>query len=82
MTDEEFDLFKRSVVAIEQCGHALTRLADHFAPVEKPREKRPAILGTATYSREERAGKEVRETLSGGAQKPAPGAAGPTRAEL
>jgi hypothetical protein len=44
---ETLDLLRRGVVALE-------RIADHLAPIEAPRERKPAILGKAAYSREER----------------------------
>lgn len=40
--------------ALESIADSLKRLADLYAPVEVKREKRPAVLSTATYSREER----------------------------
>ena len=57
---------ERIGVALEGIAASLRRLADKFAPVEIPREKRPAILSTATYSREERERQELRETLKKG----------------
>lgn len=48
---------------LERIATALERLADHFAPVEEKHEKRPAVLSTAIYDREERERKALRETL-------------------
>lgn len=56
-------LLHRAVVALE-------RLADHFAPIEAQRERKPATLSKATYTREERDRQEVRATLRG--EKPQP----------
>ena len=42
----------------------MRRIADHIAP-EQQSNRKPAVLGTATYTREERDKKELRETLSG-----------------
>lgn len=42
-----FSLIQRGVVALE-------RLADHFAPLARKREKLPAILSKAIYDPKER----------------------------
>jgi len=47
----------------------LKRLADHIAPEQKERPKHTAVLGTATYTREEREKKELVETLRGKSPK-------------
>jgi hypothetical protein len=54
MTDEEFGLFQRLVLAVE-------RIADHLDQKDKPRERRPASLVTATYTREDREFKDWKE---------------------
>jgi hypothetical protein len=46
----------------------LKRIADaceRLSPENEPRERKPAHLGTATYTREEREQKELREKLRG-----------------
>lgn len=55
---------------LERIARALERLADHFCPEGEKRERRPATLSTATYSREEREREELRKTLR--AKKPEP----------
>jgi hypothetical protein len=60
---ETADLLRRGVVALE-------RIADHLAPIETQRERKPATLSTAKYTREEREREEVRATLRG--EKPLP----------
>lgn len=40
---------------------SLERLADHFCPVEEKREKRPAVLSKASYTREDKEWKEFRQ---------------------
>jgi len=55
---------------LERIARALERLADQFAPIEGARERKPAVLGKATYSREERDRQEVRATLRGEKPKP------------
>lgn len=59
---ETSELLRRGVVALE-------RLADHFAPIEEPRQKRQAILSTAIYDREERERQKLREALREKEQK-------------
>lgn len=54
--------------ALQTIAESLKRLADHFAPVEEPRQKRQAVLSTAIYDREERERQKLRETLR--AQEP------------
>lgn len=46
---------------LERIAVALERIADHFAPDEPKRERRPAILSTATYHREEKDKKTFEE---------------------
>ena len=61
---------------LERLCVALERIADHFAPIAGTRERKAAVLGKATYSREERGAKEVRATLRG--EKPqSPGRTAP-----
>lgn len=50
---------------LERILAAAERLADHFAPIETKRERKPATLSTAAYTREERDRQEVRATLRG-----------------
>jgi len=47
----------------------MKRIADHIAPEQKERPKHTAVLGTATYTREEREKKELVETLRGKSPK-------------
>ena len=61
---------------------ALERLAEHFAPLEAPREKLPPILSSATYTREERNRKELRERLAGSTSKPARRSSAPAGTDL
>lgn len=49
----------------ERIAVALERIADHLAPVVQDRERKPATLSTAKYTREERDKEEVRATLRG-----------------
>lgn len=44
---------------------SLLRLAEHFAPVSPERPKHTAVLGTATYNREERERIALRKALKG-----------------
>ena len=60
---ETLKLIERGVLALE-------RLADHFAPPESQRERNPAVLGTAKYTREEKDREEFRKTFR--QQKPEP----------
>ena len=62
-------LLERGVVALEK-----------LAGIEPPRERRPATLTTATYSREERERKELREKFASGA-RPAGGIAQSPRSD-
>ena len=48
---------------LQRIADSLERLADHFAPRPDNRERQPAILGTATYNREEREKQELRKKL-------------------
>jgi hypothetical protein len=41
-------------VLLERIATALERIANHLEPTEEKREKRPAVLSTATYSEAER----------------------------
>lgn len=41
-----FQLAERAVIALE-------RIANHIAPADPPRERREAVLSTATYRRED-----------------------------
>jgi hypothetical protein len=43
----------------------MKRIADHIAPEKDARPRHTAVLGTATYTREEREKKELREKLRG-----------------
>jgi hypothetical protein len=66
MTDEEFGLLQRLVLAVE-------RIADHFEQKDKPRERRPASLVTATYDpgdRELKAWKERTAQAKGRVPEP------------
>jgi dTDP-4-amino-4,6-dideoxygalactose transaminase len=56
--------------ALQTIAESLKRLADQFAPVEEPRQKRQAILSTAIYDREERERQKLREALREKEQKP------------
>ena len=56
MTPREVNILERIAVSLE-------RLADHFAPKVEDRQSKPAVLGTAIYSAEEREKKALRETL-------------------
>lgn len=58
MDAAELQLFARLVTAVE-------RLADHFAPIEAPKPKRPAVLHTAIYDREERERENRRKAARG-----------------
>lgn len=72
MVDGELlELLRRGVLAIE-------RLAEHFNPTEPARHPRQAVLGKAMYTREDKAGREVREALRGQKPRPAGGVASPT----
>ena len=51
---ELITLLKRIAESLEQ-----------LSPENEPRERKPAHLGTATYTREEREKQELRKTLSG-----------------
>ena len=62
MTDEEIGTIIRQLCSIND---SLLRLADHFAPKKDERQRHTAVLGTATYTREEREKKELREKLRG-----------------
>ena len=44
----------------------MKRIADHIAPEKDARPRHTAVLGTATYTREEREKTELREKLRGG----------------
>jgi hypothetical protein len=52
---------------LEGIAISLERIADHFDPDEEVVVRRPAVLGTATYTREERERQELREKLRGNA---------------
>jgi hypothetical protein len=56
--------------SLSRIADALTRLADHYAPARRT-EHKPAILGTATYSEEERERLQLKESLKTKAKKPA-----------
>lgn len=58
---EVLSLIERGVVALE-------RIAEHLAPIIETRERSPAVLGTAFYTREEKDRKELRQTF--GSKKP------------
>lgn len=58
------------ITLLERGVLALERLADHFAPAGDTREKRPAVLGTATYTREEKGRKELRAAFGKQKQEP------------
>jgi hypothetical protein len=60
----------REFIELVRIASALERLADHFAPVGK-KERKPATLGTAAYSEEERERLRGREELRKKAQKQA-----------
>lgn len=60
---ETTSLLERLVVALE-------RIANHLAPVETQRERKPAVLSQAAYTRDERDKQEVRATLRGEKPKP------------
>ena len=47
----------------------MRRIASHVAPEKPERPKHTAVLGTATYSREERARQEIRDKLRGDSPK-------------
>jgi hypothetical protein len=40
--------------ALQSIADSLRRLAERYCPEEAPKEKRPAVLSTAIYDREER----------------------------
>jgi len=48
---------------LERIAVAVERLAEHIAPLQVTREKRPATLTSATYTREERERQQLAETL-------------------
>ena len=60
--------------ALIRIANALDRLADRFCPEKAKVEKRPAVLTTATYNREERERKAFREGQKQGSQGAAPSA--------
>ena len=68
MTPEERGLFDRAVIAIERIAESQQRLADHFAPIER-KERKPATLGVAAYSEEEREQLRLRQYLKSQVQK-------------
>jgi len=55
---------------LESIAESLKRLADRFAPLEAQRERRPAVLSTAIYDRQERERQELRKTLRSKEPKP------------
>jgi hypothetical protein len=56
---------------LRRMAESLEKLAEAFAPLElQPRERKPAILSTAKYTREEQKREELRQTFGG--QKPEP----------
>jgi len=59
-----------ALAILERICVALERLADVCAPEEIKRERRPAVLSTAKYTREERDREELRKTLR--SKKPQP----------
>ena len=73
MNADLLGLLSRFVTAVERIADSAVRMADHFAPQAK--EKRPATLTTAIYSREERERKELRDHLTGKTPRPPSGAA-------
>ena len=70
MTPEERGLFDRAVIAIERIAESQQRLAEHFCPIER-KERKPAVLGVAAYSEEERERLQLRDSLKRKAQKQA-----------
>lgn len=50
----------------------MRRIADHLAPIEVPRQRHTAVLGTATYTIEERERKALKEKLRGNSPKVEP----------
>lgn len=68
-----------TLAILQRIAAAVERIADHFAPVEGSRTRRPAVLTTATYSREERDRQELRAALRG--EKPKPQGGTPPAAE-
>ena len=63
MSSDELDALRRIATALE-------RLADHFAPIQR-KERKPAILGVAAYSEEERERLQLKDALKKQAQKQA-----------
>jgi hypothetical protein len=61
---ELLDLLRRGVVALE-------RIAGYLAPaIEEQRDRRPATLSKAAYTREERDRQEFRKTIGSKAAQP------------
>jgi hypothetical protein len=55
LSDDECAILTRIAVAFE-------RMADHFAPAQK--ERKPAVLGSAAYSEEERERLQLKSELT------------------
>jgi hypothetical protein len=60
---ETAKLIERGVVALE-------RIAEHLAPINETRERQPATLGNAKYSREEKDREEFRKAFGSKESKP------------
>lgn len=73
---------ERYLTTLESIASSLARIAEHLAPLEVPRERLPAILSKATYSREERERQELRQRLKGSTPKSPGRSSAPSRSDL
>jgi hypothetical protein len=71
MTDADvIAALERSATALERIAVSLERVANHYAPEKARREIRPAVLSTATYTREEQERRVFHEKFKGKGKEP------------
>jgi hypothetical protein len=71
MTDADvIAALERSATALERIAVSLERVANHYAPEKERREIRPAVLSTATYTREEQDRRDFHEKFKRAGKEP------------